>query len=81
MTQIAEDTKILKEYVDRQIENIEKGDYAYITGGYLRHGHKDNLIESNCSTIVDKLQSLGYTATTNHGFGCLDYKFSKPIRL
>ena len=81
MTTLEQDTKILKDYISKKVESLEKGDSAYIQGGYLRYSYEERLIDANCSKIVGKLVSLGYEYTTNHGFGCKDYSFSKPIEL
>ena len=81
MTTLEEDIKILKDYVNEKIKVLEGGEPAFIRGGYLSHNYKDKLIDANCSKIVSKLTSLGYEYTTNHGFGCKDYRFSKTIEL
>ena len=81
MSAVEEDTQILKDYIAEQVERLERGDYAYIRGGYNTHSYKDSVIDTNCARIVNKLSSLGYDYTTNHGYGCRDYKFSKPIEL
>lgn len=80
-TQHEKDTRILKDYVNKCVENLEKGEKELIRGGYINHSYKDSLIDSNCSKIVSKLSSLGYEYTTNHGHGCRDYWFSKKIEL
>jgi len=81
MTTHEQDTKILKNYIQKCIETIEKGDKAYIRGGYIQHTYEESLIDSNCDKIVEKLKSLGYEFSTNHGHGCFDYAFYKPINL
>lgn len=75
------ESRILKEYIANKVETLEKGEATYVYGGYIHHNYNDNLIDSNCSKIVTKLTSLGYEATTNHGHGCRDYRFTKVIDL
>tara|TARA_R110000851_G_scaffold196444_3_gene347398 strand:+ start:6698 stop:7024 length:327 start_codon:yes stop_codon:yes gene_type:complete len=84
MSQVAEDTKKLKDYVDTLIASLEKGDYVYVKDGYIGDnsgGMYDGLFQSHARKIVSKLLSLGYVHTTNHGFGCYDWKFYKEIDL
>ena len=81
MTRHEEVSKILKDYLDRLIKNLEEGEPAYVKGGYLEHDDEASVIDANCSKIVTKLISLGYEYTTNHGYGCKDYTFLKPIEL
>lgn len=81
MSVVEEDTKILKDFIDESVERMEKGEYAYVTGGYCTYNHRDSVLNDHCDKIVNKLVSLGYEYTTNHGFGCKDYKFSKKIVL
>jgi hypothetical protein len=81
---VAEDTIKLKNHVDGMIKTIEAGDYAYVKDGYHgddKGGPYDVLFQRHCNKIVAKLVSLGYEYTTNHGFGCRDFSFSKPIEL
>ena len=81
MTQFETDTQVLQDYLANKVKALDKGDSVLVTGGYCRHGYEDRLIESNCSNIVSKLLDLGYTYTSNHGYGCLDYRFTKEIKL
>tara|TARA_R110000803_G_C11946229_1_gene317135 strand:- start:243 stop:497 length:255 start_codon:yes stop_codon:yes gene_type:complete len=84
MGQVIEDFEKVKVFVDRCVASLEKGDYAYICDGYQGGsdgGKYDNTIQSYSSKIVNKLLSLGYIYTTNHGFGCKDWKFYKEIDL
>ena len=84
MGQVAQDIEKVKAFVDRCVESLEKGEYAYVCDGYQggNDGDKyDNTIQSYSSKIVSKLLSLGYIHTTNHGFGCKDWKFYKEIEL
>ena len=81
MTTHEKDTQILKDCIERKVEDLEKGECAYVSGGYIQRGYEENVIDSNCYNIVQKLLELGYTYTSNHGFGCLDYRFTKKIVL
>jgi hypothetical protein len=84
MGAVAEDLEKVKAFVDKCIESLENGDYAYICDGYQGGndgGKYDNTIQSHANKIVSKLVSLGYSYTTNHGFGCKDWKFYKEIEL
>lgn len=81
LTEHEEITIILKEYIANGIEHLEKGNSFHVSGGYRRHTYKDKIIDRNCDKIVNHLRSKGYEYTTNHGFGCKDYTFTKPIEL
>jgi len=84
MGQVAQDTEKVKAFIDKCVESLEKGDYAYVCDGYQGGndgGKYDNTIQQYSSKIVSKLVSLGYVYTTNHGFGCYDWKFYKEIEL
>lgn len=81
MTTFEENKEILETYIKECIETLEKGECVYVKGGYLNHCYKTRLLDEYCSKIVAKLSDLGYEYTTNHGFGCRDYKFSKEIKL
>ena len=48
MTQVAKDTQLLKDYISTQVKRLEKGNYAYIKGGYSQHSYVDRLIDANC---------------------------------
>jgi hypothetical protein len=75
------ETQILKDHLATLIASLEKGESCSVSGGYITHEYKSNLIDKNCGKIVSKLVSLGYEYTTNHGFGCKDYRFTKKIEL
>ena len=82
MSTVAEDTKKVKAFIDGCVESLEKGEYAYVSDGYIGNidgGRYDNTIQKYSARIVKKLLSLGYIHTTNHGFGCKDWSFSKEI--
>ena len=84
MGEVAKDIEKVKSFVDRCVESLENGDYAYVCDGYQGDnsgGKYDNTIQSHANKIVRKLLSLGYIHTTNHGFGCKDWKFYKEIDL
>ena len=84
MGQVAQDIEKVKAFVDKCIESLEKGDYAYVCDGYNGDndgGKYDRLIQSYANKIVSKLTSLGYKHTTNHGHGCKDWRFYKEIEL
>jgi hypothetical protein len=84
MSTVAEDTVKVKAFIDKCVESLEKGNYAYVCDGYNGGndgGQYDNTIQEYSGRIVAKLLSLGYIYTTNHGFGCKDWKFSKEISL
>jgi len=82
---VAEDISKVKIFVDKCIESLEKGDYAYVCDGYDGNSKGvdkyDRTIQSYSNKIVSKLTSLGYKHTTNHGHGCKDWKFYKDIEL
>jgi hypothetical protein len=85
MGQVAKDIEIVKAFVDRCIESLEKGEYAYVCDGYRGNSNGVNMydttIQSYSNKIVRKLTSLGYKHSTNHGHGCKDWKFYKDIEL
>lgn len=81
MTAFEEENKILKDFIIESVEKMEKGHVVYVTGGYIQHDYKARVLDANCSKIVTKLSSLGYSYTTNHGHGCKDYRFIKNIEL
>jgi len=84
MGQVKEDIAKVKEFIQQCVDSLEAGEYAYVCDGYLGGndgGKYDNLIQSQSSRIVTKLLSLGYIHTTNHGYGCKDWKFYKEIEL
>lgn len=84
MGSVEKDIEKVRAFVDRCIESLENGNYAYVCRGY--HGRSDGgkydrVIQSYSGKIIDKLTSLGYSYTTNHGFGCYDWNFYKEIEL
>ena len=81
LTEHEEITIILKDYIANAIEHLEEGNSFHVSGGYRTHTYKDKIIDRNCDKIVNHLRSKGYEYTTNHGFGCKDYTFTKPIEL
>ena len=81
MTTFERNTQILKDFIKGSTESLESGNSVCIRGGYINHSYEENIIDSNCSKIVEKLVSLGYEYTTNHGHGCRDYHFTKKIEL
>jgi hypothetical protein len=84
MGQVAKDTEKVKAFIDKCVEDLENGNYAYVCKGYRGGsdgGKYDMVIQSYAHKIVEKLTSLGYAHTTNHGHGCLDWNFYKEIEL
>jgi len=81
MTTHEETTEILKAEVEGLIESLEAGGEVLVRGGYTPYTDRDRILYRHCETIVQKLVSLGYTYTTNHGHGCKDYHFTKRIEL
>ena len=74
----------VKDFTSKCIDTLEKGNYAYICNGYIggNDGDKyDSLIQRHSNKIISKLVSLGYIYTTNHGFGCYDWSFSKDFEI
>lgn len=84
MGQVLEDIEKVKNFIDKCIETLEEGNYVYVCDGYNGSsdgGKYDSVIQSYANKIVSKLSSLGYVYTTNHGFGCRDWKFYKEFDL
>ena len=85
MGQVTKEIEKVKSFVGRCVETLENDGYAYVCDGYQGDnsgGKYDKTIQSYTSEIVSRLVSLGYTYSTNHGFGCYDWKFYKtPTRL
>ena len=81
MSTVAEETQILKDFIAKSVKNMDKGGTAYVTGGYCTYNHKDSVLEKHHQKLVNKLHSLGYESTTNHGHGCKDWAFTKKIEL
>jgi len=76
-----EETLILKEWLSKAIENLDKGGAEFLSSGYIVYTHKDTVLQRNCHLLISKLTDLGYTHTTNHGYGCYDWRFTKRIEL
>ena len=74
-------TEIITDYVKDCIKKLEAGQSVLVRGGYQWHTYKESIIDKHCHTIVQKLYGLGYRYTTNHGHGCYDYTFLKPINI
>jgi hypothetical protein len=81
MTTHEEVTAILKDELDYLVSSLEKGQSVLVRGGYIHRDYKSEVIDRHCDTLVDKLTSMGYGYTTNHGHGCRDYYFMKKIEL
>ena len=78
------DVKKVKDYVARCIESLEKHNYAVVCSGYSPNNdgdRYDRVVQRHAHKIVDKLVSLGYIYTTNHGFGCYDWRFEKDFEI
>lgn len=80
-TRLEKETRILKEFIDKSVVSLDKGDSVLVSGGYIQHDDTARILDKHCSKIVNKLTSLGYEYTINHGFGCKDYRFMKKIEL
>lgn len=74
-------SQILKDELERLVDYLEAGNTALVRGGYIHHDYVQKVIDRHCDTLVNKLISMGYSYTTNHGFGCRDFYFTKPIVL
>ena len=81
MSVIVEETQILKDFIAESVEKMDKGGVAYVSGNYCTYNHKDGVLDRHHQKLVSKLHSLGYESTTNHGHGCLDWRFTKKIEL
>ena len=81
MTQFEKDTQVIQGYISNKIDALEQGNTVLVRGGYIHYTYEDRLIDSHCSSIVSKLLDLGYSYTSNHGYGCKDYRFTKKIIL
>jgi hypothetical protein len=82
MGEVQRDMEKVNAFIQDCITSLEKGDYAYVKSGYdFRNdgGCYDRTIQLSAVRIVDKLVSLGYRYTTNHGYGCRDWTFYKNI--
>lgn len=78
------DVDKVKTFVDNCVKSLENDNYAYVCDGYIGDnsgGKYDNVIQRHADKIVKKLVSLGYIYTTNHGFGCKDWSFTKEFDL
>jgi hypothetical protein len=83
-TTLERDTRILTNFINSSVETLEKGEATYVKDGYSydnKGGVYDEIIQRHSNKIVAKLLSLGYEYTTNHGFGCKDWRFTKKITL
>ena len=79
-----QDVQKVRDYVARCIESLEKDNYASVCSGYSSSndgGSFDYVIQRHARKIVSKLESLGYIYTTNHGFGCYDWRFEKDFEI
>ena len=84
MNTMEQDLQKVRDFVAKCIESLEKGDYARVCSGYSGSsdgGKYDYVVQRNAQKIVSKLSSLGYTYTTNHGYGCYDWTFQKEFEL
>lgn len=81
MNEYEESKQVLEDYVKECVNQLEKGESVRITGGYQAYNRKDSILQRHYQLIVQKLSELGYKYTTNHGYGCYDYIFLKPIEL
>jgi hypothetical protein len=78
------DIKKVKNFVQGCITSLEEENYAMVRSGYMGDnsgGAFDYVVQQHANKIVDKLTSLGYIYTTNHGHGCKDWRFSKDFEL
>ncbi len=71
----------LKAELAKMVVKLEKGNSVRLSKGYVVHSHEDKTLQDYCDKLVNKLHSLGYESTTNHGFGCYDWRFTKKIEL
>jgi len=74
----------VKDFTSKCISSLEKDNYAYVRSGYIgdnNGGKYDTIIQIHANKIVDKLISLGYIYTTNHGYGCYDWSFTKDFEI
>jgi hypothetical protein len=79
-----QDVQKVRDYLARCIDTLEKDNYAYVCSGYdgdSDGGKYDSAVQKHARKIVDKLVSLGYIYTTNHGFGCYDWSFQKDFQI
>jgi hypothetical protein len=84
MYKMEEDIKKVKGYLAQCIESLEKHNFASVCSGYSPTndgGRYDRAVQRHARKIVDKLVSLGYVYTTNHGFGCCDWRFEKDFEI
>jgi len=75
------ETRICKEFIQESVETLKKGGTSYVSSGYIQRDSEKTILDRNARVIVDKLHSLGFTSTTNHGHGCYDWRFTKKIEL
>ena len=79
-----EEIQKVKDFASRCIETLEKDNYARVSSGYIGDnsgGVYDKTVQKHANKIVSKLVSLGYIYTTNHGFGCYDWSFTKDFEI
>lgn len=81
MTEHEEISKTLKDEIKSLIERLEQGREVLVRSGYVAYTNRERIIYRYCETIVQKLISLGYSYSTNHGHGCKDYHFTKKIEI
>ena len=53
MTTHEKDTQILKDCIERKVEDLEKGECTYVSGGYIQRGYEENVIDSTSFSIID----------------------------
>ena len=76
----SKETRVVQDFIDISVKSLEEGESVYVSGGYIQSGDK-RILDRNCDVIVNLLSSKGYTYTTNHGYGCRDYRFMKQLNL
>ena len=76
----SKETRVVQDFINMSVKSLEEGEPVYVSGGYIQSGD-NSILDRNCDVIVNHLSSKGYTYTTNHGYGCKDYKFMKQLKL
>jgi hypothetical protein len=79
-----EEIQKVKDFASRCIETLETRNYAYVASGYSGDnsgGKFDSTVQRYADKIVSKLVGLGYIYTTNHGYGCRDWSFTKDFEI
>ena len=82
--EVSQDIDKVRNFVEKCIQSLEDNNYVYVCSGYSgdsNGGKYDYTIQDYADKIVSKLVSLGYKYTTNHGFGCRDWKFYKEFEI